>query len=518
MFISEIKQMQLKNSEDSPASLRKSSRLSGRLVSFGVALFLLSACSVGPDFVKPEAPNVSSYNYGGDPKATVARDGVSQRFVEGAGPAANWWQLFNSKQLDAAVAQGLGDNPGLQAAQASLRQSQDNLRAGSGIFYPQLSATFAENREKSSPAVSGSSLPGSIFNLSTLSASVSYALDIFGGQRRAVESLSAKVDQQRALSLGTYMMLSGNIVNTCIAIAAYQAEIDEYEQLIALERDQIGITEKQFQAGLSAYGAVLALRGQLDALEATLPPLRQKLSQADHLLATLEGKTPAEFHPPKITFPDLSLPRKLPLSLPSELIRQRPDILAAEAQLHSASAEIGVATAALFPSFTLNASYGQTSGMMSSLLDSKSTIWGLGANIAAPVFNGGTLHARRRAAIDAYQQNVATYRQTVLAAFAQVADIVRALEHDAEETQIQAQAVKDTQLAMNLVSANYKAGLINYLQVLAADMLYRQARISYLQAQALQLQDTSALFVALGGGWQNDTQAKEKADLNVNNR
>jgi len=483
------------------------------LVSFGLFLFFLSGCAVGPDFVRPEAPKVTQYNRGGDPKETVALDGVSQRFDEGAGPAANWWQSFNSKQLDAAVAEGLAQNPGLQAAQASLRQSQENLRAGSGIFYPQISATFARNRERTSPATIGSSAPATIFNLTTLSSSVSYALDIFGGQRRAVEGLAAQVDQQRALTLGTYMMLTGNIVNTTIAIAAYHAQLDETGQLIALEKDQISVAEKQYQAGITTYGAVLALRLQLKVLEATLPPLRQKLSQAEHLLAALEGKTPAEFQPPSVLLTDISLPRQLPLSLPSELVRQRPDILAAEAQLHAVSAGIGVATAALFPSFTLNGSYGQTSQTTSNLFRSAGNVWGIGGNVTAPIFKGGTLLAQRRAAIDAYGQSFAGYKQTVLAAFAQVADIVRALEHDAELVQTEVQAVKDAKLAMDLLKANYQAGTANYLQVMVTDIQYRQSEISYLQAAAQQLQDTTALYVALGGGWSNDLQAKEKVYL-----
>ena len=483
------------------------------LISFGLSLFLLSGCAAGPDFVRPEAPKVTRYNHEGDPEATASVEGLSQRFENGAAPVANWWKLFNSRQLDAAVAQGLADNPGLQAAQSSLRQSQENLRAGSGVFYPQLSATFAENRERTSPAAIGSSASASIFNLTTLSSSVSYALDIFGGQRRAVEGLAAQVDQQRALTLGTYMMLTGNIVNTSIAIAAYHAQLDETEQLIALEKDQISVADKQFQAGINNYAAVLTLHLQLKALEATLPSLRQKLSQAEHLLAALEGKTPAEFQPPAVLLTDISLPRQLPLSLPSELVRQRPDILAGEAQLHAASAGIGVTTAALFPSVTLNANYGQTSQTMNNLFNSASNVWGLGANVTAPIFKGGILRAQRRAAIDVYQQSLASYRQTVLAAFAQVADIVRALEHDAELVQTEAQAVKDARLAMDLLMANYKAGTANYLQVMVTDIQYHQAKINYVQAEAQQLQDTTALFVALGGGWSNDPEAKAEVYL-----
>jgi NodT family efflux transporter outer membrane factor (OMF) lipoprotein len=483
------------------------------MVSFGLTLFFLSACSVGPDFVRPQPPSVNHYNYGRDPKETVPVNGLAQRFDNGIGPIANWWKLFNSKALDSAVTQGLADNFVLQAAQANLRQSQDNLRAGSGIFYPQLSATFTQSREKSSPVISGNTFPSRIFNLSTLSATVSYALDIFGGQRRAVESLSAQVDQERAITLGTYIMLTGNIVNTCIAIAAYQAEIEEVERLIVLEKDQTTIAEKQYQAGLIFYGPVLALRTQLEALEATLPPLRQKLTQAEHLLATLAGKTPAEWPPQNIVLNELSLPQVLPLSLPSELVRQRPDILAAEAQLHSASAEIGVATAALFPSFTLNANYGKSSQDIGNLFNGKSTLWGVGGDVVAPLFNGGTRIALRKSAIDAYQQSFALYRQTVLAAFAQVADIVRALEHDAEVTEAASRAVRDAELSMNLIEHNYDSGITNYLQVMVTDIQYRQAKISYLQAQAQQLQDTTALFVALGGGWSNDLKAREKVYL-----
>ena len=505
-----VKKIVLKKNSASYPGYRRGSAF---LASFAMSLLFLSGCTVGPDFVRPESPKVTQYNHGGDPKETAAGDGLSQHFGDGVGPAANWWHLFNSRQLDAAVSVGLTDNPGLQAAEASLRQSQENLRAGSGIFYPQLSATFGQTRERNSPVTIGSSSPTSIFNLTTLSLSVSYALDIFGGQRRTVEGLAAQVDQQRALTLGTYMMLTGNIVNTSIAIAAYHAQIDETGQLIVLEKDQISVAEKQYQAGITPYASILTLRLQLKALEATLPPLRQKLSQAEHLLATLEGKTPAEFQPPAVQLTDISLPRQLPLSLPSELVRQRPDILAAEAQLHAASTGIGVATAALFPSVTLNGNYGQTSKTTSNLFNSASNVWGLGANITAPIFKGGTLRAQRRAAIDAYQQSFASYKQTVLAAFSQIADIVRALEHDAELVQTDAQALKDAKLAMDLLKAKYQAGTANYLQVMVTDIQYHQAKIGYLQAEAQQLQDTTALFVALGGGWSNDLTAKEKVYL-----
>ena len=480
----------------------------------GVALLaiptlLLAGCAAGPDFVKPDAPAVTSYDRNPLPKPG---DG-GQRFDEGVGPAAFWWRSFGSSQLDAVVAQGLADNPGLQAAEASLRASRENLVAGAGIFYPQVSATFSQTRQAASPATGVGPNSGAIVNLSTLSASVSYALDLFGGQRRGVEALEAQVDEQRARTLGAYMTLTGNIVNTSIAIAAYREELDEFDQLIAIEKDQISIATKQYQAGLSNYSAVLALQSQLASLEASVPPVRQKLSQAEHLLATLAGKTPAEWQTPDLRFSAISLPERVPLSLPSELVRQRPDILAAEAQLHAANAQIGVATAALFPSFTLTGSYGRTGNQPHELFDPASRFWSIGGNIAEPIFNGGAFRAKRRAAIDLRDQSLALYRQTVLAAFAQVADLIRALEHDAEAVQAESLAIESARLTLDLIQANYKAGMVNYLQVILADIQYRQAKIGYLQARAQQMQDTAAMYVALGGGWQGDEMAKKKADI-----
>lgn len=456
---------------------------------------------VGPDYVRPQAPSTDHYNHGEDPAQTVPVEGQSQHFARGVGPVANWWSLFHSKQLDASVSEGLANNPSLEAARSSLRQSYDNLQAGYGIFYPQVNAGAAASRERFSPAAFGSSAPSNIFNLVTVSASVSYPLDIFGGERRAIENLQSQVDLQRATVLATYLALSGNIVNTAIAMAAYQEQIEYTAQAIALQTEQIGIAEKQAQAGTASYEAVLSLRSQLATLEANLPPLQQRVSQSEHLLATLAGHVPSEWTPSQVSMSEISLPSDLPLSLPSELVHQRPDILAAEAQLHAASANIGVATAAQFPSFTLNGSFGQEATLLNGLSGRNANFWSVGANITAPLFNGGTLSAKKQAAIDAYQQSLAIYRQTVLTAFSQVADTIRALEHDAETMQAEARSVEASEESLHLTQINYQAGTINYLQVLAADIQYHQAKINYLQAQAQRLQDTTALFIALGGGW-----------------
>ncbi|HET6418986.1 MAG TPA: efflux transporter outer membrane subunit [Geobacteraceae bacterium] len=466
-------------------------------------LICLSGCAVGPDFVRPDPPKVDRYTRGEEPKATIPAEGQVQQFRQGARVVSDWWRLFNSTKLDEAVKEAVGGNQTLQAAQAALRVSQENLRAGYGVFFPQVDASFDATRQKFSPSRFGGSSPASTFNLFTLSATVSYALDVFGGERRAVESLQAQTDFQRYTVIGTYLALTGNIVNTIIAQAAYREEIRATEEIISVLSEQTGITETQAQAGTAPYVNALSLRSQLSTFEATLPPLRQKLDQSMHLLATLAGRTPAEWTPPQIDLADLALPADLPVTLPSQIVHQRPDILAAEAQLHSASAEIGVATAALFPSFTLSGGYGFNSTSMGDLLKSGSSIWNLGANVTAPLFHGGSLWFHRKAAIEAYRQSLAGYRQTVLSAFAQVADTLRALEHDAEALHAQSQALAAAGESLQLIRVNYQAGTVNYLQILIANYQYQQAKLGYLQAKAQRLQDTVALFVALGGGWWN---------------
>ena len=468
-----------------------------------ILLISLTGCAVGPNFVRPTPPPIDRYTQGAEPTGTIPADGQAQHFALGATIGVDWWRLFGSTKLDAVINEALAGNPSLQAAQASLRQSQNNLRAGYGVFFPQLDAGFGASRQKSSQAGIGSSSPGSIYNLFTLSATVSYTLDVFGGERRVVEGLQAQVDVQQATVNGTYLTLTGNVVNTTIAQAAYREQIKATEQIISLEKEQVGIAETQARAGTAPYANVLSLRSQLASSEAMLPPLKQRISQAGHLLATLAGHTPAEWTPPQVDLSDLKLPGDLPVTLPSELVRQRPDILVAEAQLHSASADIGVATAAMYPNFTLNGSYGQNSMALDTLFKSGGSVWSLGADVIAPLFHGGTLWFKRKAAIEGYQKTLATYRQTVLDAFAQVADTLRGLEHDAEALQAQSQALATAEESLRLIQANYQAGIVNYLQVLIANEQYHQARIGYLQAQAQRLQDTVALFTALGGGWQD---------------
>jgi NodT family efflux transporter outer membrane factor (OMF) lipoprotein len=465
------------------------------------ALCLLTSCAVGPNFVRPAAPAVTHYSGGSYPARTVSAQDTAQRFTAGAQIAADWWHLFSSSSLDEEIAEALVGNPGLEGAKASLRQSEDSLRSGYGIFYPQVSAGAAATRQRYSAIKLGQNASSSLFNLFTLSASASYALDLFGGERRALESLGAQVDLQRATEQATYLTLVANVVNTSVAAAAYRAEIEATTGLIDLEREQLRLTEVQAQAGTVPYSTVLSIRSQLATYEAQVPQLEQRLIQSNDLLATLVGHVPAEWTPPVVSLSDLHLPEDLPLSLPSDLVRQRPDILAAEATAHAASASVGVATAALLPAVTLSGGYSASGLTTGSVFAANGREWSAGGSIVAPVFEGGTLWFKRKAAIDSYHQAMALYRQTVLSAFAQVADSLGALQHDALVLEAQEEALQSAKEALRLVQINYEAGLSTYIEVLVADAQLHQASINELQAVATRYQDTVALYVALGGGW-----------------
>ncbi len=334
------------------------------------------------------------------------------------------------------------------------------------------------SRQRAAPSRQGLKTPSTIFNLVTLSGTVSYALDVFGGERRTVEGLRAQTEYQRYASMAARLALSANVANTGIARAAYAAQIRATEQLIELENQQLHLTEAQVGAGTVSYANILSLRSLIAANQASLAPLKQKLSQAEHLLATLEGVVPSKATLPDIDLAGLSLPADLPVSLPSDLVRQRPDILSAEAQLHVASAAIGVATAAMFPSFSLSGTYGAAGSSPGNLSAASGRFWSIGPSATVPLFQGGSLWYGRKAAIDAYQASQANYRQTVLAAFAQVADSLQALEHDAESLQAQVEAQRAAGEALNLRQTNYRAGLVAYLDVLAADVQFHEATIA----------------------------------------
>ena len=475
-------------------------------LAFLLAVGALSGCAVGPDFVAPAAPEVTRYTTQPLAPQTMTADGQAQVFSHESPLPADWWRLFKSDALDATVRQALAQNPSLQAATASLRQSQNDLRAGNGVFYPWLAADLGGERARSAPLLSGEQSAGTVFNVTTIGGTISYPLDLFGGERRTVEGLAAQVEQQRFLTKAAYLTLSANVVNTCIARAAYAAQIAATTQLIVLQQEQLSSIEVQVRSGTQTYANVLSQRSLIAANQALLAPLAQKMNQAEHLLALLEGSTAAQTTLPAIALDSLQLPLQLPLSLPSELVRQRPDILAAEAQLHVASANIGVATAAMFPSLSLSANYGNAGSSLGNLLGRGEVFWSVGPSLTAPLFQGGSLRYKRNAAIDAYQAQLANYRTTVLTAFEQVADTLKALQHDAQALQAQLEARTAATDALALLQANYRAGLVAYIDVLSADVQLHNADIAYLQALAQRHQDTVALFVALGVGWWHDQE------------
>lgn len=459
---------------------------------------VVAGCAVGPDFHRPAAPTDRSYTP--EPVTETAEAaGTKQRFLDGQPVAANWWTMLRSPALDGMVAQALAGSPGLESARATLSRNQNSLRAGYGVFFPQIDAHAGVSRQLYNPAPG--TLPSNTFNLFTLSGTVSYTIDIWGAGRRQLEVLGAAVDAQRYALAAAYVMLTSNVVDAVIAQAAYRDQIAVTQAALLLLREQVRIASAQVIGGTVPYSNVLSLQSQVASTEATLPALEQKFDQASDLLAALSGMTPAGWRQPTIALAELHLPEELPLSLPSQLVRQRPDVLIAEAQLHAANASIGVATAAMLPNLTLSGGVGTNARTPDDLFSPASVAWNFGAGLTAPIFHGGTLNHQRKAAIDARNATAADYRQTVLGAFQQVTDTLHGLAHDADALKAQTEAVETSEKALTLLQANYQAGIGTYLQLLVADIQYLQARLAQIQGVAQRLQDTVALYVALGGGW-----------------
>jgi len=474
-----------------------------------IAGAVLAGCAVGPDFHTPEAPAATAYTASAMPPETAASPGpggTAQRLVPEQEIPAQWWTLFHSTALDQLVRQALADNPTLTAAQATLRQSQESLRAlvGSALF-PSVDANASISRQKISGAAFGQ--PESQFSPFTLynaSVSVSYALDLFGGARRELEALQSQVDFQRFQLEGAYLTLTSNVVTTAVKEASLRAQIRATLEIVAALEKQLDLVERQFQLGGVARSDVLTQRVQLAQTRATLPPLEKELALTRHQLAVLAGRLPGEAAAlPEFDLDGLELPQQLPVSLPSSLVRQRPDVRASESLLHAASAQVGVATANLYPRLTLSGSYGSEAVKPGSLFSGGTEVWSLGAGLLQPLFHGGELSAKRRAAVAAYDQAAAQYRATVLLAFQNVADVLRALEADARTLQAQADAEAAAHDTLDLTQKQFQLGAVSYLLLLNAERQYQQSRISLVQAQAVRFADTAALFQALGGGWWN---------------
>ena len=473
------------------------------------AAMALTGCAAGPDFERPAAPEGARYQAGTGPRDTVAALGERQHFDTDATLPADWWRQFGSPALDRLVEQALAHSPTADAARAALLESEDDLRAGLGLFYPSMAIEGAAARERSSPALQGQTAShGSVFKLLTLSGSVSYTIDLFGHDRRVVEGFVARRDEADQRRRAAYLSLSANVVTTALARAAYAEQLQLEEDLLALQERQLALDETQVRAGIAGFAVAAQQAMVVDATSAEVAALRQRQSQSAHLLAALVGCSPGELPPNDIRLAALHLPTQLPLVLPSGLVRWRPDILVAEAQLHQASAAIGVATADLYPHISLTGSYGGASDRFGSLSQANGRFWSVGPNVSLPVFAGGSLVAARDAALEAYRQALDQYRQTVLNAFAQVADSLDALGHDARQLQADGDAARLAADQLALLRANEGAGLVAGTDVLAADIALHQAEVVRLGALAQRQQDTVALFAAVGGGWQVDPAAR----------
>jgi NodT family efflux transporter outer membrane factor (OMF) lipoprotein len=485
----------------------RAARLTARL-SIAAACLAMCGCTVGPDFHVPAAPAATGYTATALPVETVttpAAGGAAQRFMLGADIPAQWWEMFHNPELDRLIRQALKDNPTLAAAQATLIQARENLRARSGSeYYPSVDASLTGTRQQATGAAYGQPGAGTfVYSLLSATVGVSYTLDLFGGGRRELEGLRSQVDYQRFQLEGAYLTLASNIVTAAVKEASLRAQLKATREIITLQERQLGLVERQFQLGGASRADTLAQQAQLAQSRTTLPPLEKDLAQTRNLLAVYTGRLPSEAALPVFDLEKLNLPGELPISIPSSLVRQRPDIRASEELLHAAGAQVGVATANLYPQITLNGSMGTQATRVQDLFSPGTFIWSLGAGLTQPLFHGGELTAKRRAAIAALDQAGAQYRETVLQAFQNVADVLQALESDAAALKAQDEAERSARDSLELTQRQFALGGASYLSLLNAERQHQQALLSLVQAQAARFADSAALFQALGGGWWN---------------
>jgi NodT family efflux transporter outer membrane factor (OMF) lipoprotein len=492
--------------------------LSRRLSVVALAAPLLtSACVVGPDFHQPAPPPVATYTPK-PPATTVATPGVAggeaQHFVSGADIPAEWWTLFHSKELNALIGQALANNADLKAAQAAILVAKETTRAQRGSFLPQVSAGPSITRQKD-PSSTLAPVPAnnaSLYSLITPQVSVSYVPDVFGLNKRTVEGFAAQEQATRYEMIATDITLSANVAAAVFTEASLEDQIEATNQLISTNREILSLLQYQKSKGYIAGPDIAAQQAQLSQLEASLPPLLKQRDQQNNLIAVLTGGYPSQLPTQKFTLESFALPPDLPLSLPSALVEQRPDVLQAQANLHAASAQVGVATAARLPNITLTANAGSNALAIGQIFGPGTGFWNIGASLLAPIFDGGTLLHQQRAARFAYQQSAQQYRGAVLTAFQNVADTLAALQHDAETLKATAAAADAAKTSLDLSRLQYKDGYAAYLSVLNAAQAYQQARLSLIQAEADRFTDTAALFQALGGGWWHRTDLASAAD------
>jgi NodT family efflux transporter outer membrane factor (OMF) lipoprotein len=483
-----------------------------RVPNIGLLCLVLSGCAVGPNFKKPAPPTVDAYT-AAPVSTTVATPniagGEAQQFANGVDITADWWTLFHSPQLTNLIEKSISNNPDLKAASAALNVAHENVLAQRGAYFPSVTANMAASRQRQSGQISPTLNSNAfLYNLFTPQVSVSYVPDVFGLNRRTVESLQAQEQEVRFQMIAVYTTLTANVVVTAIQQASVQMQIDATRQLIDANANMVKILRYQFDKGYANRLDLAAQESQLAQIAATLPPLIKQSAQLKDLLAVLTGAFPSEAVPQEFELASLTLPQDLPVSLPSQLVAQRPDVMQAEANLHDASAKIGIAIANRLPNIVLTANAGSSADAWKQLFSSGTGFWGLGAEITAPIFQGGTLMHQERAAKAAYVQAAEQYRSAVLTAFENVADTLTALLQDAESVKAAAAAVDAAKITLDLAQLQLKDGYAGYLALLNAEQSYQQGVINLVQAQANRYADTAALFQALGGGWWHRTDLK----------
>lgn len=476
-----------------------------------LSLWMLSeaGCTVGPTYIPPAAPSMTGYTQEPTSATITGSSGKGdsvQQITSNSELTAEWWHLFHSTALDDIVKQVLADNPDLAAARASLREAHEATIATAGVLWPQVDANAGISHQKASFVQFGENQSVPSFNLYSLGGTVGFPLDIFGADRTAVVQENALEDVKRDEVAAGYLSLTGSIISQAIMIAASNEEIADVHEIISVDEKNLKLLRDGVRAGIVAdHGPeVLSAESQIASDRTILPPLLQQLNTAQHAAAALAGKSPSQWQPPDLDFSNLRLPGEVPVSLPSTLVEQRPDILAAEAELRAANAAVGIATANQLPSVNLSAAFSYNSLTPEALFSPVGIVNSIAGQLAAPIFHGGTLEAEKHGAEAAYDATNAQYQSIVLQAFRQVADTLRALEHDAELTNGQQAAVIVAQKSLDAARGNLTAGTAGYLQVLDDTRQLRQAQISYIRALAQRYQDTAALFVAMGGGWWHD--------------
>ena len=465
-----------------------------------IIALILAGCTVGPDFQKPAAPVVNSFT-----EEPLRSPG--QTFRAGDDIPADWWTMFQAPALDSLVRQALANNPDLQSANAALRVAMEGLKAGEGLQYPTVGLGLTASRNRESAALSPVPASSALFySLYQTQLSVSWSPDIWGGTRRQIEALQAQAEAQRYQLRAVHLLVASSVAEAVVQEASLRDQIAATKDIVADAQRIAAIAQRQQDLGQIAGGDVAAQRVLLAQAQATLPPLEKQLAIQRDQLKALVGKLPAENLAETFRLADLSLPNTLPLSLPSQLVAQRADVRMAEENLHAASAAIGVATANTLPNLTLSADLGSVATSLDHVFGPGNEFWNLGAGLAQPVFDGGTLRHRKKAAEAAYDVAASQYRRTVVAAFQNVADTLHTIAADARTERAAAMTEQASARSLKLARGQLELGQVNRGALLLAQQAHQQTSIALIQARAARYADTIALFAALGGGWWNEKE------------